>query len=77
MRYIDLFEKKIDKMFADGELTKAQLFDAFHKCNPLSLHEVKNEGIVNEANPKCDYCQSDNVEIVEIHCKDCNGYTVL
>lgn len=41
MRQVDLFSKLIDKMFDDGNLTKAQLLDAFHKANPNSLKENK------------------------------------
>ena len=41
MRYIDLFEQDIDKFFEDGNVTKAQLFGAFHRANPNSLDEIK------------------------------------
>ena len=41
MRQIDLFEQDINKFFEEGNVTKAQLFGAFHKANPNSLDEVE------------------------------------
>lgn len=42
-RYVDIFCQKLDKIFEDGHPTKAQIIDAFHKANPLSLSNAKWE----------------------------------
>ena len=77
----------IEKMTKDEKIkmynkcTKAKLIEMLINCNEIidnfQPEVILNEKTVSEANPKCDYCQSDNVGIVEIHCKDCGGYTVL
>ena len=56
MRQVDLFENEIDKMFKQGSLTKAMLLDVFHKCNPNSLAEVKNEEIRESDKKICSKC---------------------
>lgn len=40
MRQIDVFSDRLDEIFEQGNPTKAQILDAFHKANPRSLNRV-------------------------------------
>ena len=45
MRYIDKFSDRLDQIFEQGQPTKAQILDAFHKAHPCSLDDIDNYNI--------------------------------
>lgn len=66
-RYVDIFCQKLDKIFEDGHPTKAQIIDAFHKSNPLSLSNAKWEAF---RHPEVRYKK-------DTECFDDTGYVIF
>jgi hypothetical protein len=66
-RYVDIFCEKLDKIFQDGHPTKAQIIDAFHKTNPLSLSNAKWEAF---RHPEIRYKK-------DTECFDDSGYIIF
>lgn len=72
MRQIDLFEQDINKFFEEGNVTKAQLFGAFHRANPNSLDEIEQLqlGVVSSSAWEQKLIGK-NIHSVFTWCKDC------
>lgn len=63
LRQVDVFCEKLDKIFADGYPTKAQIIDAYHKSNPNSLsvidgciHPLKELRFHSDSTVSCKLC---------------------